>query len=184
MKLGRMMWSIVPFAVVALAVSSPSFAGSPEGDDKDAPKDVKFACSHHGPTNMMLTLSFEKGTARTIEIVGKNSGAKWFVTIDGAAAPDGSGGKNGDTIKVHSGDTIVWKITDANHGVAFAEQDLAEAMLTFDKPDPKTMQPLPLEDLTGTLTTMPWKNFGTKRWGTKAIDHGSDPIVMVSAKVK
>jgi hypothetical protein len=168
------------FGFFILALSVQSFA-----DDKNGvTKDVKFACSHHGPANMMLTLSLEKGDARKIEIVGKNNGAKWFVSIDGQSAQDGNGGKNGDTVKVHSGDTIVWTITAANHGVAFAEQDLAEAMLKFDPPDPKVGQPLKLEDLTTTLTSDPWKMFGTKLWGTKPIDAGKDPIIMVSCKVK
>src|SRR5437870_4434337 len=93
-----------------------------------AADDVKFACSHHGPKNMMLTLSLEKGDRQTIVIEGKNNGAKWFVTINGMPAADGNGGQNGDTIKVHSGDTITWSISAANHGVAFAEQKLAQAM--------------------------------------------------------
>lgn len=180
MKVSRLPWLLVLLGFFAPETVTPSSA-----DDKpSAVKDVKFACSHHGPTAMMLTLSLEKGDARKIEIVGKNNGAKWFVTIDGQQAADGNGGKNGDTIKVHSGDTITWKLTAANHGVAFAEQDLAEAMLTFDKPDEKTHQPLKLEDLTTTLTTAPWKAFGTKLWGTKPMDATNDPIVMVSGKVK
>jgi len=180
MRLYRLMLVTALLGFSVLAMSVQSFAD----DKKDVAKDVKFACSHHGPTNMMLTLSLEKGDPRKIEIVGKNNGAKWFVTIDGQPAKDGNGGQNGDTVKVHSGDTITWKITAANHGVAFAEQDLAEAMLTFDKPDPKTNQPLKLEDLTTTLTSDAWKMFGTKRWGTKPIDAATDPIVMVSCKVK
>jgi hypothetical protein len=85
---------------------------------------------------------------------------------------------------VHSGDTITWIITAANHGVAFAEQDLAENMLKFDPTDPKTGQPLKLEDLTTTLASDAWKKFGTKLWGTKPIDAGNNPIVMVSCTVK
>jgi hypothetical protein len=162
------------FGFFVIMVYVQSFA-----NDKEAAKDVKFACSHHGPANMMLTLSLEKGDARKIEIVGKNNGAKWFVTIDGQPAPDGNGSKNADTIKVHSGDTITWKITAANHGVAFAEQGLAQAMLDFD-----TTVGKPLEDLTATLTTDAWKEFGMKRWGTKPIDAEDDPVVMASCKVK
>ena len=160
------------FLLVALSVLS--FAD----DKKEAVKDVKFACSHHGPKNMQLTLSLEKGDARKIEITGKNNGAKWFVTIDGQAAPDGNGGKNGDTIKVHSGDTITWLITAANHGVAFAEKDLAQTMLNFGTVG------RPLEDLTGILDTQAWKDFGTNRWGTKPIDASDNPVVMASCKVK
>jgi plastocyanin len=161
------------FVLFAVALSVQSSAG-----DKQA-KDVKFACSHHGPENMMLTLSLEKGDPRKIEITGKNNGAKWFVTIDGKEAEAGNGGNNGDTVKVHSGDTITWKITAANHGVAFAEQDLAEAMLKFDATVGK-----PLEDLSDFLKTKAWKDFGNKRWGTKPIDASQDPVVMASCKVK
>jgi plastocyanin len=154
-------------------------------DDTKDVKDVKFACSHHGPMNMMLTLSLEKGDPRKVEIAGKNNGKKWFVTIDGKDAAAGSGGGNGDSVKVHSGDTITWVITDANHGVAFADQKLAESMLTFDPPDPKTGQPLKLEDLATTLTSDDWKRFGTNLWGTKPIDAvQGKTFVMVSCKVK
>src|SRR5258707_7534637 len=100
---------------------------------------------------MLLTFSIEKGDGgRKIEITGKNNnGAKWFVTIDGQPAADGNGGKNGQTVKVRTGDKITWIIAAVGnntimHGVAFAEQNLAEAMLTFDLPDAKTGQPLKL----------------------------------------
>jgi plastocyanin len=179
---------MVLFGFFVLALSAQSFAD----DKKEVAKDVKFACSHHGPTAMMLTLSLEKGDPQMIEITGKNNGAKWFVTIGGVKAADGNGGKNGDTVKVHSGDTITWSITDANHGVAFAEQDLAEAMLKFDPAgDDPMVGPLKLEDLTTTLTgpcnpkAADWKNFGTKLWGTKPIDAvEGKTIVMVKCKVK
>jgi plastocyanin len=168
------------FGLLAFALSVQSFA-----DEKSGVKDVKFACSHHGPMNMMLTLSFEKGDPRKIEIAGKNNGRKWFVTIAGDSAAEGNGGKNGDSVKVHSGDTITWIITDANHGVAFADQELAEAMLTFDQPGDAATGPLKLEDLTTTLTSDDWKKFGPKLWGTKPIDAVSEKtITMVSCKVK
>jgi hypothetical protein len=150
----------------------------------DQPKDVKFACSHHGPSNMQLTLSLEEGPSRAIEIVGKNSnGSKWFVSIDGHAADNGNGGKNKDSIKVHHGDTIIWKIesgdTGIEHGVAFAEKETAQAMLQFDEKTSKL-----LEDLNDFLSTDPWKAFGMSRWGTKPFAAGADAIVLVSAKVK
>jgi len=170
--------SLLVFVLFALSIQS--FADV----TKQAAKDVKFACSHHGPTKMMLTLSLENGDPQKIDIVGKNNGDQWFVTIDGKEAKPGKGGTNGDTVKVHSGDTITWRITAANHGVAFAEQDLAEAMLKFDPPGDPKVGPLKLEDLTTTLTSDPWKMFGTKRWGTKPIDAGTSPIVVVSCKVK
>jgi hypothetical protein len=166
-------WLLTGFMFVALSMLS--FAD----DKKDVAKNVKFACSQHGPKNMMLTLSLEKGDTRKIEITGKNTGAKWFITINGKPAQDGNGGKNGDTIKVHSGDKITWRITGARHGVAFAEKDLAQAMLDFDTEAGK-----PLEDLTDFLSTAVWKAFGSNRWGTKPIDAAKDPVVMVSCTVK
>jgi hypothetical protein len=171
---------LLGFTVFALALQS--FADDRKTEEKKAvAKDVKFACSHHGPKNMMLTLrlSPDKGTPRKIEFIGVNNGAKWTVKIDGTPADDGNGGKNGDTVKVRSGDSISWSITAANHGVAFADQDLAEAMLKFD-----TSVGKPLEDLSTTLTTAAWKMFGTKLWGTKPIDAGAAPIVMAACKVK
>jgi plastocyanin len=170
--------ALLLFGLFALAQSVQSSADDKK-DTKAAVKDVKFACSHHGPTSMALTLSLENGTPQKIEFIGVNNGAKWTVKIDGTPAADGNGGKNGDTVKVHPGDTITWSITAANHGVAFAEKDLAQAMLEFD-----TTVGKPLEDLTAFLTTQPWKDFGTNRWGTKPIDAAKDPVVMVSCKVK
>ena len=117
--------------------------------------DVTFACSHHGPMNMNLTLSLEQGTPRTIVIEGKaTSPTQWFVTIDNAAAAAGNGANNGDTIKVHSGDTIMWILTGANHGVAFADKDAANAMLKL-----KAGATLQLEDLTTILTDDGWPAF-------------------------
>jgi len=173
---------LLVFVLFALALSNRSFAE----DEKDGAKDVKFACSHHGPMKMMLTLSLEKGDPQKIDIAGVNNGDQWSVTIDGNKAKPGNGGNNGDTIKIHSGDTITWTITAANHGVAFADQDLAEAMLKFDPPgDDPTVGPLKLEDLTNTLTSDSWKMFGAKRWGTKPIDAiKGKTIVMVRGTVK
>lgn len=148
-------------------------------DSSAAAKDVKFSCSVHGPANMTLTLSLEKGNAgekpRDIQIVGRG-GAKWIVTIDGTPAPSGGGGDNKDTIKVRPKDTITWSVAANAHGVAFAEQNLAEAMLSFDKKAGKT-----LEDLTKELTTQDWKDFGTKLWGVKGT---RDVGILAKATVK
>src|SRR5438067_1834500 len=98
------------FGFFALALSVQSVADDKK-DPKEVAKDVKFACSRHGPAHMQLTFSHEAGKGRKIEILGKNdNGAKWFVTIDGTPAANGNGGKSGDTVKVHSGDTITWTI--------------------------------------------------------------------------
>ena len=172
---------IVTKYVTLLLLGMCTFALSAQSFADDPPKDVTFACSHHGPMRMMLTLSFEKGDPRDIQITGKNNGMKWFATIGGNDAPAGNGGNNADTVKVHSGDTITWIITDANHGVAFSNQDLAQAMLDFT---PNGCVGQPLIDLTTTLTTDDWKAFGTKLWGTKPIDAGPNPIIMVKCKVK
>jgi len=146
-----------------------------------AADDVKFACSHHGPKNMLLTLSLEKGDPQIIVIEGKNNGKQWFVTIDGRPAANGNGGQNGDTIKVHSGDTITWSISAATHGVAFADQKLAEAMFKELKAGDK----LKLEDLTTTLTSADWKAFGKTLWGTKETNAvPGKTIVMVTGTVK
>ncbi len=146
-----------------------------------AADNVMFACSHHGPANMSLTLKLEQGDPQIIVIEGKGtSGAKWFVTINNKAAESGNGGDNGDTIKVHSGDTIIWIITGANHGVAFAEQKVAEAMFK----ELKAGVTLKLEDLTTTLTSDDWKNFGNTLSGTKPIDAVPGTIIMVTGTVK
>jgi plastocyanin len=143
--------------------------------------DVKFACSHHGPAMMSLTLTLEQGAPRTIVIEGKaTSGMKWFVTIDNKVADSGNGGDNGDTITVHSGDTIMWILTGANHGVAFADKDVANAMLK----DLKAGATLQLEDLTTTLTTDDWVAFGATRWGVKKLDAVAGTIIMVTGTVK
>src|SRR5262249_7295141 len=86
--------------LLLLALLVPSFAD--DKDPKNGPKDVKFACSFHGPVNMNLTLSAEAGKSRKIEFIGGNNGAKWFVKIDGRDAQVA----NGATVKVRSGDTI------------------------------------------------------------------------------
>jgi plastocyanin len=169
--------SLLLFGLSALALCVQSFAGDKK-DCQTVVKDVKFACSHHGPEKMMLTLSLDKGDPQKIEIVAKATGAQWFVTIDGKAAADGNGGKNGQTVKVHPGDSITWSISvdNINHGVAFADQDLAQAMLDFDTTVGKK-----LEDLSTTLTTQAWKDFGTKLWGTKET---SGVVTLASCKVK
>jgi hypothetical protein len=156
--------------LVVLALSVPSFAD--DKDSKNAPKDVKFACSQHGPKNMSLTLSVETGKARKIEFIGGNSGTKWFVKIDGQDVQV----DNGTTVKVRSGDTITWSVASAKHGIAFAEQDLAQAMIEFD-----TKVGKPLIDQTTNLNTTDWKNFGNKRWGA---DPTTDVGVLASGKVK
>ncbi len=163
--------SLALAGVFFLTLSIPSFAAD----------DVMFACSHHGPANMRLTLKLEQGDPQIIVIEGKGtSGAKWFVTINNRAAASGNGGDNGDTIKVHSGDTIIWIITGANHGVAFAEQKVAEAMFK----ELKAGVTLKLEDLTTTLTCADWKNFGNALWGMKPMDAVPGTIIMVTGTVK
>src|SRR5438552_556891 len=132
--------------LLVLALSVQSFADNK--DPKNAPKDVKFACSRHGPKSMNLTLSAETGKSRKIEFIGGNSGAKWFVKIDGQDVQV----NNGTTVKVRSGDTITWSVAAAKHGVAFAEQDLAQAMIMFDMTVGK-----PLVDQTMNLNTAAWK---------------------------
>src|SRR5262245_3218563 len=112
--------------LLVLALSCRSFAQ--EKKDKAAAKDVKFACSFHGPANMTLTLTPGTGKRRKIEFIAGNSGAKWFVKIDGKDEDV----KNGETVNVRPGDSITWSVAAATHGVAFAEQDLAQAMLDFD----------------------------------------------------
>ena len=67
------------------------------------------------------------------------------------------------------------------HGVAFANQDLANAMLDFDTTTPGL---LPLEDLSTTLVTPGWMMFGPKLWGAKPIQSGDNDKVMVSCMVK
>src|SRR5262249_9238886 len=101
-----------------------------------------------------------------------NSGAKWFVKIDGQDVQVANGAK----VQVRSGDTITWSVAAAKHGVAFAEQDLAQAMAEFD-----TTVGKPLVDQTMKLNTTDWKNLGTMRWGT---DPTGDVGVLASGKVK
>ncbi len=146
-----------------------------------AADDVRFACSHHGPKKMMLTLSLEEGAARQIEIEGVNNGDDWDVKIDGKKVAAGQGGQTGDTIKVHSGDTIIWTISAANHGVAFAEQKFAETMFK----ELKAGGELKLENLNTTLTSQDWMDFGKTLWGTKRIDAVQGQTnVMVMGTVK
>jgi len=167
-------------------VASVSFLGlfilglsvQSSADEKAVAKDVTFACSHHGPDSMRLTLSLEKGTPRKVEFIAGNSATKWFVKIDGMDVTPA----NKATVKVRSGDTITWSIAKFNHGVTFAEQDLAQEMLDFDATVGK-----PLKDQTGLGTgDADWKNFGTKLWGTDPFDAAAngDVILLASCKVK
>jgi plastocyanin len=154
-----------------LAFSVRSFADDKDG--KAAAKDVKFACSQHGPTDMQLTLTTAAGTpARKIEFIGGDDTSKWVVKIDGAEVTV----DNAKTVDVRSGDTITWSVASKTHGVAFAEQDLAQALLEFD-----TTVGKPLVDQTTNLSTTAWKMFGTKRWGT---DPTREAGVLASCKVK
>jgi len=165
--------ALLLFVAFVLAVSVQSFADDKK--DKAVAKDVKFACSFHGPKNMTLTLSLDTGKPRKIEFIGGNSGAKWFVKVDGKDEIVA----NGETVKVRPGDAITWSVEKATHGVAFAEQDLAQALLDFDMKAGK-----PLEDLSDFLKTQEWKNFGTKRWGTKPAKFVDVPILLAKCKVK
>jgi plastocyanin len=166
--------SLLFLVLAAFALPIRSFAD----DKKDAPKDVDFACSHHGPMNMMLTLTFEKGDPRQIQIEGGGDFKHWLVKIgDGKVAP----ADNGTKIKVHSGDTITWILTDLNHGVVFAEQKVAEAMFK----ELKAGDSLKLEDLNPTLNSPEWMKFGKTLWGTKRMDAvEGKTIIMVTGTVK
>jgi hypothetical protein len=166
--------SLLVFGLFALALSVKSFADE-KADIKAVAKDVKFACSHHGPMNMSFTLSLEAGTPQKIEFIGGNIGRHWFVKINDKDVT--AEHANGTSIKVHSGDSITWSISVENvpHGVAFAEQDLAQALLAFDPGNE------PLVDLTMILKTDPWKHFGTQRWGAAET---MGVRVLASCKVK
>src|SRR5207244_2950484 len=130
---------------------------------------------------MKLTLKLEPGDPRVIVIEGKStSGTKWFVTINNKPAASGNGGDDGDTIKVHSGDTIMWILTGANHGVAFAKRSVAEAMFK----DLKAGATLNLEDLTTALIGPDWMAFGDTLWGIKKMDAVAGTIIMVTGTVK
>lgn len=178
MKRYRLMHLIAVFlfGTFASALSVSSFAEDKK--EPDAADDVKFACSQHGPTDMMLTFSLETGTPRKIEIIGGDDTGKWIVKIDGQFAAAGKGGTNGDTIKVRSGDLITWSFASKKHGVAFAQQDKAQAMLDFDSVFK------PLVDQNMKLVSNAWKTFGDnqgKLWGT---DPTTDLGVFASCKVK
>jgi hypothetical protein len=164
--------SLFLFWFFALAPSVPSFAD----DKKEVAKDVKFACSQHGPADMTLTLSLETGDPRRIEFIGGTDTTKWVVKIDGQFAQAGKGGTNGDTVKVRSGDSITWSFAAKKHGVAFAEKALAEALLDFDP----VFKPL-LVDQKTKLTTNAWKMFGADLWGT---DPTTDFGIFAACKVK
>jgi hypothetical protein len=159
------------FGLFVLAVSVQSFAGEKK-DGKAVAKDVKFACSQHGPVDMMLILSPATGKPRMIEFIGGNDTTKWVVKIDGQEAKVG----NGKTVEVRPGDLITWSVAAKKHGVVFAEQDLAQVLLDFDKKVGR-----PLVDQTMKLTSNAWKKFGTKRWGT---DPTTDIGVLAACKVK
>lgn len=160
------------FGVFVLTLSFQSFADEKK-DAKEVAKDVKFACTRHGPNDMQLTLSLEKGDPRKIEINGTgNSNSQWSVIINGEDKTPANKG----TVMVRSGDSITWNIAGGKHGVAFAEKNLAQAMLDFDLKAGK-----PLVDLTNIINTNAWKMFGTMRWGTEETD---DKGVLVKCKVK
>jgi plastocyanin len=163
--------ALLLFGLFVVAISVPSFAGE-QKEGKAVAKDVKFACSQHGPTDMMLTLSPATGKPRMIEFIGGNDTTKWVVKIDGQDVKV----DNGKTVKVRTGDSITWSVAAKKHGVVFAEQDLAQALLDFD-----TKVGKPLVDQTIKLTSNAWKKFGTKRWGT---DPTTDVGVLASCKVK
>jgi plastocyanin len=177
MKLFTMCGAIA-LAAISLSVSA---ADDKKGDDKKAAvMDVKFSCPVHGPKMMTLTLSHEAapaGTAaRTIKMTAVG-GAKWNVTIGGTNAPAGGGGNNNDTIKVHTGDTIVWVLKANTHGVAFAEKDRADAMLKFEMLTGQTLKDL-------TLGGADWTAFGSKLWGIEGQAAGAMETEMAKATVK
>jgi len=176
MKRDRLKLAAAPLllglSVLALALSS--HAGEKK-DDKDPVKDVKFACSQHGPSFMNLTLSLKKGTARTVEFIGGNDFMKWQVKIDGKDVSI----DNGKTAEVFSGDTITWSVNSTNcaqHGVVFAEKALAQALIEFDMKAGK-----PLVDQNKKLSSGAWKKFGSDRWGTDPTDTAG---VLATGKVK
>lgn len=172
------MCGAIALAAMSLSVSVADDK-KPDGSAKAAVMDVKFSCPVHGPKMMTLTLSHEvasAGTAaRTIKMTAVG-GAKWNVTIDGTNAPAGSGGTNNDTIKVHTGDTIVWVLKTNKHGVVFAEKDRAEAMLKFDMLTGQTLDDLTLGD--------DWKMFGSKLWGIEGKNAGEKETEMAKSMVK
>jgi plastocyanin len=166
---------VTPVAALLLVgmVALLSEWGFGADEKKKSPADVKFACSQHGPSDMQLTLSLESGNVQKIEFIGTGTtAAKWTVKIDGVEKNIANQSK----VKVRSGDSITWSVEGGKHGVAFAEEDLAKAMLEFDEKVGKK-----LEDLNGTLTSNQWKMFGMKRWGTKPT---TDKQVIASCKVK
>jgi len=178
MKLFTMCGAIA-LAAISLSVSAADDK-KPDGKAKAAVMDVKFSCPIHGPNMMTLTLSHEAapaGTAaRTIKMTAVG-GLKWNVTIDGTNATAGGGGTNKDTIKVHTGDTIVWVLKANKHGVAFAEKDRAEAMLKFEMLTGQTLKDL-------TLGGADWTAFGSKLWGIEGQVAGATETEMVKATVK
>ena len=89
---------------------------------------------------MNLVFVPETGAARTIEIVGTNTPAKWTVTIDGAdATPATQTSASPGQVKVHAGDKITWKVTGSNHGIVFPTQAAAEKLFAFDTAQGQTL---------------------------------------------
>ena len=163
--------ALLLLALFVLTLSIESFADDKK--DREAAKDVKFACAVHGPSQMVLTLSPEAGTARKIEFIGGNDTTKWVVNIDGQEVKVANGG----TVKVRSGDSITWSVAARKHGVVFADQDLAQAMVDFDMTVGK-----PLKDQMKLGQIDPaWKKFGSKLWGT---DGTNEVGTLASCKVK
>ena len=121
--------TVKPFATVAL---TPPVA--------EAVVSLKTTCVVHGLANMNLVFVPETGAARTIEIVGTNTPAKWTVTIDGAdATPATQTSASPGQVKVHAGDKITWKVTGSNHGIVFPTQAAAEKLFAFDTAQGQTL---------------------------------------------
>jgi plastocyanin len=151
---------LLGFFVLGLSVDSLADEKNP----KTVAKDVKFACTKHGPAHMTLSLSPEEGKAREIKIMGGMNTMVWVVKIGDGKEEEVA---NGSTVKVHSGDSITWSVSVAtrSHGVVFADQDLAEALLDFDKKASKE-----LKSRTGLgdddAQKKAWEMFGSKLSGT------------------
>ena len=64
-------------------------------------------------------------SAGKIEFIGGDNTAKWVVKLDGQEVQVG----NGEKVNVQSGDTITWSVASKKHGVVFAEQNLAQALV-------------------------------------------------------
>lgn len=128
-----------------------------------------MTCAQHG--NGVMTLKFvrEAGTARSIEVIGQTSPAKWTVKIDGIdATPPTQTLNSPGTVAVHVADTITFKVKNPRHGILFLSEDLARRFLDFDEAAGK-----PLDD-------RPPK--GEFDWGTDKFNGPSD--VLAIAKVR